>query len=160
MVWLVMIRMSAALPRKTLAGAEAAAKWRAFRTYLESIDRYEDLSEARGLFDRYLSYAIAFGLQKRWLGAFTSAGAEVPSWFDSSTFGDIAAWNALEGVFATVEIGRVAGDVSRSDLSGLGDVDIQGAADALGGRLSAASDGLASLLDIAGSVFESIDFDL
>ncbi|MDF3017569.1 MAG: hypothetical protein K0R44_2794, partial [Thermomicrobiales bacterium] len=56
-IGLIVVLISRFMPRKTAAGAEAAAKWRAFRNYLASIERYEKLDEAQGIFDRYLPYA-------------------------------------------------------------------------------------------------------
>ena len=69
------------MPRKTPAGAEAAAKWRAFRNYLASIERYEKLDEAQGIFDRYLPYAIAFGLESSWVDKFSRVPTASPGWY-------------------------------------------------------------------------------
>jgi hypothetical protein len=41
-----------AMPRKTQKGAEAAARWRAFRNYLKEIERYNELDTATELFER------------------------------------------------------------------------------------------------------------
>lgn len=38
---LVVAIVARVMPRKTVAGAEAAAKWRAFQRYLEHIDQFE-----------------------------------------------------------------------------------------------------------------------
>ncbi|MGH2535059.1 MAG: DUF2207 family protein [Thermomicrobiales bacterium] len=91
LIWLVfsvffvlaiaLVLTSSAMPRKSLAGAESAAKWRAFRRYLEDIDRYEKLDEAKGIFDKYLPYAIAFDLEQSWVRKFAGVGAEAPSWY-------------------------------------------------------------------------------
>jgi hypothetical protein len=173
-VWIVMLRMSRSMPQKTPHGAEAAARWRAFRTYLRSIDRYENLQEARGLFDRYLSYAVAFGLEKQWLTTFAAAGAAAPAWIDGPTFGEASGWDVGDMVFDTVQAGRILGHfggdipnvgVPNIDLPNVGmpdvsNVDLQGMAEAMGSGLEAASGGLAGLLDVAGGIFDSIDFDL
>ena len=73
--------VSKAMPRKTQAGAEAAAKWRAFRTYLDDIERYENIGGAREIFDKYLPYAVAFGLERSWVEKFASVRAATPDWF-------------------------------------------------------------------------------
>lgn len=78
---LALVRLSGALPRKTQQGAEAAAKWRAFRTYLKDIDKYEHVAGSKAIFDRYFSYAIAFGLAESWVGQFEGVHAEPPAWF-------------------------------------------------------------------------------
>lgn len=70
------------MPRKTAKGAEEAARWEAFRTYLEDIDKYSDLERATQLFDRYLPYAIAFGLEKDYLKKWEKVEAmPVPPWY-------------------------------------------------------------------------------
>ncbi|HEY54151.1 MAG TPA: DUF2207 domain-containing protein [Caldilineae bacterium] len=70
------------MPRKTAKGAEEAARWEAFRTYLEDIDKYTDLERATELFDRYLPYAIAFGLEKDYLKKWSKVkAAPTPPWF-------------------------------------------------------------------------------
>ena len=62
-----LLAISYFMPKKTQKGADEAAKWKAFRTYLEDINQYTDLEKATELFERYLPYAIAFGLDKKYL---------------------------------------------------------------------------------------------
>lgn len=72
------------MPRKTLKGAELAAKWRAFERYLREIEKFEQQSPlARDplLYERYLPYATAFGIEKQWTERFARAGAPAPRWF-------------------------------------------------------------------------------
>jgi uncharacterized protein (TIGR04222 family) len=78
---LALIALSSAMPRKTPKGAEAAAKWRAFRKYLGDIERYEKVAEARQIFEKYLPYAVAFGQERSWVATFARAGAPAPSWW-------------------------------------------------------------------------------
>ena len=77
-IGLIVVLISRFMPRKSPAGAEAAAKWRAFRNYLASIERYEKLDEAQGIFDRYLPYAIAFGLESSWVDKFSRVPTASP----------------------------------------------------------------------------------
>jgi len=87
---LVLRRLAGAMPRKTAAGAEEKAKWAAFRRYLSSIERYEDLNEAKETFDRYLPYAVAFGLDREWTAKFAQVDTPMPAWFDTGgAFPDI-----------------------------------------------------------------------
>lgn len=60
---------------KTQAGLSAAVHWRAFGFYLQHIERYTDVAAAPELFARYLPYAVAFGLPRRWMDKFAKAGA-------------------------------------------------------------------------------------
>jgi uncharacterized membrane protein len=48
------------MPRKTAKGAEEAAKWLAFKQYLENIDKYSDMESVKEQFQVYLPYAVAF----------------------------------------------------------------------------------------------------
>ena len=68
------------MPKRTEAGAEAAAKWRAFRVYLTDIQKYEKLEESTAIFDKYLPYAIAFGIDKSWVDKFARANSPIPTW--------------------------------------------------------------------------------
>src|SRR5215216_2659480 len=80
-IGLIVVVISRFMPRKTPPGAEAAAKWRAFRDYLASIERYEKLDEAQGIFDRFLPYAIAFGLESSWVEKFSRVPTASPGWY-------------------------------------------------------------------------------
>ncbi len=167
-VWFILLRMSKAMPQKTHHGAESAARWRAFRAYLRSIQKYENLEESKSLFDKYLSYAVAFGLQKQWITSFAAVGTTTPGWFDSPAFGGGVGWDAFDVAFDTVRAGQMIGHMGGGNIDvgdinlpnvGMPDLDLQGMAEGLGGGLEAASSGLGGLLDIAGGIFDSIDFD-
>jgi hypothetical protein len=180
-LFIALIRMSRVMPQKTSIGAEAAQNWRAFKRYLQSIDKYKNLKESSDLFDRYFSYAVAFGLQKQWVTAFARAGARNPAWFSPS--GNFGGGRGNAGDIGDVLIdsmwmGHMAGHIGggSSDLGGgidlpnvnmpnigmpdLGNVDMQGMSDVFGGGIQGASDGLSGLLESAGSIFDAIDFDI
>src|SRR5699024_3411924 len=74
-------KVATAMPRKTLKGAEAAAKWKAFKRYLEDIENRRNISESQEIFERYLPYATAFGLEASWISKFERAGTPMPQWF-------------------------------------------------------------------------------
>lgn len=175
-VSLVLMRVSRSMPRKTIAGAEAAAKWNAFRVYLRDIQKYEKVEEAQELFERYLPYAVAFGLERNWVKIFAATGAASPSWFDTvsdrSGRGDLG-----DMIFTAMQVGQLTGNrpgssggdinlpdidlpkVGMPDLGSMPDFDPQGLADAVGGGLQGSSNALAGLFDLAGSIFDSIDID-
>lgn len=69
------------MPRKTPMGAEEAAKWLAFKHYMENIDRYTKVDEVKEIFDRYLPYAIAFGIDKTWIARFARVDTPAPPWY-------------------------------------------------------------------------------
>ena len=174
-IFLVLVRMSRAMPQKTRTGAEAAEQWRAFRRYLASIEKYENVNEASQLFDRYFAYAVAFDLQDKWLKTFARSGARTPGWFvpvgDLTGRGDSVGDVIFDAMTMAHWAGHVGGggggdmdinlpDIGMPNLPDMGNVDLQGLSDLAGGSLQGASDGLSALLESAGSIFESIDFDI
>ncbi len=70
------------MPKKTQKGADEAAKWKAFRTYLQDIEQYTDLEKATDIFERYLPYAIAFGVDKKYLSQWEQIkNVPQPMWY-------------------------------------------------------------------------------
>lgn len=170
-----LLRISRSMPQKTFAGAEASAKWTAFRQYLKDIEKYENLDEARCLFDRYLAYAVAFELDKKWVKTFAAAGSAKPGWFQTAGMPSATGSGDLgDMIFTAAQVGRMfpGGGVSGGDLNvpnldlpnmpgmpDLSGMDLQGFSDAFGGGLQGASDAFSGLLGIAGSIFDAIDID-
>jgi uncharacterized membrane protein YgcG len=170
----VIYLLSGALPRKTDIGAEAAAKWRAFRRYLEQIEKYEKVTERRQIFDAYLPYAIAFGLEQTWVGAFASAGTPAPRWYTpvwrgGSTPGnrdDARRWERDDRDWDwTLATGRSWWDVTGGDRQsespdgdggGLSLPDWQGTSDHAGRALSRVSDGMLSMFSTAGRALSTM----
>ena len=73
--------VSRAMPARTRKGAEARARLAAFKRYLTHIEKYVDVQQASEQFNRYLAYAIAFGLERAWIGKFSATTAPAPAWF-------------------------------------------------------------------------------
>ena len=69
------------MPRKTPQGAEEAAKWLAFRRYLETIEKHSDLEAVKDKFEEFLPYAIAFGMERRLINQFAALDAPAPTWW-------------------------------------------------------------------------------
>ncbi|RME81295.1 MAG: DUF2207 domain-containing protein, partial [Caldilineae bacterium] len=119
------------MPRKTKKGADLAARWDAFRTYLRKIDQYTDLERASELFERYLPYAIAFGLEQEYIRTWSKVPqTPVPTWYspyprpvyqyggasESSFGGETAAGQELAGAGAE---GAGAGRGGREGKGGI-----------------------------------------
>lgn len=68
------------MPQRTKAGAEEQRKWEAFRNYLRDLTRFEDLPTAKESFERFLPYAIAFGVERDWTRRFDGLGVPAPDW--------------------------------------------------------------------------------
>ncbi|MEM7539444.1 MAG: DUF2207 domain-containing protein [Chloroflexota bacterium] len=78
---LTLMIVSRAMPRKTEHGAELANGWSAFKQYLLHIDEYTDLNKQKAIWDRWLPYAIAFGIEKEYIRKFEAIDAPAPAWY-------------------------------------------------------------------------------
>jgi len=147
------------MPRKTPAGAEAAARWAAFKRYLANIEQYRDLTEASDIFERYLPYAIAFGLDQEWIAVFAKVDADVPPWYMPWPHGGGYGrpWVDWGGGPSTLEgPGPGTGGAGAGRGGSAGPAGSLGrASTALGGGLSSMSTGLASMLNTAAVVMTS-----
>lgn len=79
---LVAIVIAQFMPAKTRKGAEEAAKWNAFQEYLRNLEKYADVESAASTFDKYLPYAVAFGLDRTWMNKFRNVEyMPIPPWY-------------------------------------------------------------------------------
>jgi uncharacterized membrane protein len=70
------------MPAKSQKGTETAAQWQAFKTYLQNIEQYRSLEDAGDIFEKYLPYATAFGLERTWIRKFTAVPTTpIPTWY-------------------------------------------------------------------------------
>jgi hypothetical protein len=159
--------VSTHMPVKTRKGAEAAAKWSAFKRYLEDIDEREKLEESREIFDRYLPYATAFGLEKSFVRKFAAAQVPMPGWFDGGGLGvPTSGGRPVRRGRRTVVVGSPwmgggfgqgsGGDVSSGGGGGLfggGFPDLQDTSDAGGRSLQGGSDSFFDMLNTASRAF-------
>ncbi|MBS1252317.1 MAG: hypothetical protein MAG451_01356 [Anaerolineales bacterium] len=152
------------MPRKTTKGSEAAARWQAFKRYLDNIEDYADLEQAKGIFDKYLPYAIAFGLENAWVRKFSEVDAPAPPWYRPAggpywggpwRRGRRGYRRGGRPVFTGS--GEQGGEGAMPDMgeSGGGMPDLQRTSDSLGRGLQSMSDGLATMLSSAGGVLSS-----
>ena len=137
------------MPAKTRKGAEEAAKWRAFRTYLSNIERYGGVEAAASRFDAYLPYAIVFGIERSWMRRFSQlSDVPAPTWYYPTYSGRRYRWGSgrpgmgLPG--SSGPAGRDGGNISLDDMSGQ-----------LATGLDSLSSGLTSMLDSASRIITS-----
>lgn len=151
---LAMAILSSVMPSKTRKGAEEAAKWKAFQNYLSKVQNMQDLEEAAPNFERYLAYAVAFGLDKAWISKFQSVGTSIfvpsPPWYYPTHAGGRYGGGYVSGSPAPTN--DPFGDVARAG-DGLGGLD--GMSGGLSSGLDSLSNGLSSMLDSASSVMTS-----
>ncbi|MCS7287168.1 MAG: DUF2207 domain-containing protein [Anaerolineae bacterium] len=139
---LALMYISRFMPRKTRKGSQEAAQWRAFKRYLQNIEKYTKLTEAKYIFERYLPYAIAFGLERSWIYKFAQADAPAPPWYIPD-YGHTT---------RPIRVGRAA-PIPSSE--GLGLPSLESVSQGLFSSLNSISDGLLSTLEAAASTFTS-----
>jgi hypothetical protein len=81
LVGAAMVVISGAMKSRTALGEQTAAKWKAFRTYLQNIKKYTDIQQSSDQFEKYIGYAVAFGIDKQWIGEFSRVLTAMPTWY-------------------------------------------------------------------------------
>jgi uncharacterized protein (TIGR04222 family) len=158
------LSVSSAMPRKSQVGAEAAAKWRAFRKYLGDIEKYEKVAESHEIFDKYLPYAIAFGLESSWVSKFARVGTATPDWYGPVVLGGPLTMDPFPGQGpygrrrgGTVIVGPgggwSGGGGGSGDGGGIDVPDMQDVSDSAGRSLQRSSNSLLEMLSTAAGVF-------
>ena len=133
-----------AMPAKTVKGSEAAARWNAFKVYLQRIEKIEDLKTVGELFEKYLPYAIALGIRDSYVRKFAAEpNTPVPIWW-------VPYGPHMYG-------GRTATSTGRTSRTGgpQGPGGLEGMAGSMTGGLASMSAGLTSMLNSTGRVLRS-----
>jgi uncharacterized membrane protein YgcG len=142
------------MPRKTPKGAEEAAKWLAFKRYLETIEQQGDLEAVKDKFEEFLPYAVAFGLERRLIKKFAAINTPAPSWW-----GPVLVPRPMYHPYGYGTSGHLSGPEggppgplagSEAQLPSL-----DGMSDSIGGSLASMSDSLGSMLSSASSTLTS-----
>ena len=72
-----------AMPKKTVLGAQSAAIAQSLKNFITSQDRqYKYQAKNQIFFEKFLSYAIAFGVEKIWAERFKDIKLTKPDWYD------------------------------------------------------------------------------
>lgn len=89
----VLIGFGLLMPARTHAGARAREASLGFREFLERVEseRYRMMITSPEMFERYLPYAMAFGVEKRWARAFDDLYREPPDWYSGHGYGHFRA---------------------------------------------------------------------
>jgi len=109
---IIILIFSRYMPRKTKKGSLKNEELLGFREFIDRAekDRIEKLAiDDPTLFDRVLPYALVFGLEDKWAGAFKDLYKEPPNWYHSSNYGNVFSPN----IFVN-DIGRSLGVMNRS----------------------------------------------
>lgn len=155
---IAMAAVGSYMPRKTRLGAEEAAKWRAFREYLRNLEKYDDVEGKAEVFDRYLPYAVAFGLDSTWIRRFSKVERVAPPvWYFPTYYGGSYSRGYTPGTPLSEAIPRARevqpGDIARAD--GGGGFNVDDMAGGLSSGLESMASGLSNMLESASKVLTS-----
>ena len=75
------------MPARTIEGGRAREAGLGFKEFLSRVeeDRYKRMITSPDLFEKYLPYAMAFGVADRWANAFKDIYREPPQWYSGGT---------------------------------------------------------------------------
>jgi len=146
-VGIALMAISSFMPAKTREGAQEAAKWQAFKEYLRNLEEYTDVEGAVEQFDKYLPYAVAFGIEKAWVRKFSGIDrAPIPSWYYPTHLGGRYSRGYTAGTPLPTfgSGGGFSGDLSLDNMSS-----------GISGGLDSISDGLTEMLNSTSTVLRS-----
>ena len=71
------------MPARTAAGAKALAGVLGFEDFLTHVeaDRMDRIDQTPETFEKFLPFAMALGVEKKWVGAFQNIYTQPPSWY-------------------------------------------------------------------------------
>jgi uncharacterized membrane protein len=101
---LVIAVLSPLMPRKTLRGAQALARVKGFREFLERTSTDELRRLPPDTMHKWLAWAIALGVSERWIHAFHGLTVIEPAWYTGQGSFDVGSFDRSLSRFAsTVE---------------------------------------------------------
>jgi uncharacterized membrane protein len=76
------------MPARTANGAKALAGVLGFEDFLSHVEagRLERVSQTPETFEKFLPYAMALGVEKKWVGAFQNIYTQPPSWYQGGYY--------------------------------------------------------------------------
>jgi hypothetical protein len=106
------------MPVRTVEGAKTLAGVLGFEDFLTHVeaDRMERISQTPETFEKFLPFAMALGVEKKWVGAFKNIYSQPPSWYQGGysggAFYPLAFVNSLDNM--TARAGTVMASSPRS----------------------------------------------
>ncbi len=142
------------MPAKTRKGAEEAAKWGAFEEYLRNLEKYDAVEGASANFDRYLPYAVAFGLDRTWMNKFRNVDRmPVPPWYFPTYMGGPYGRGYIPGTpiyrggsFGDAGGSGLPGELARAPGAGMS---MEGLSNSMALSMENLSSGLSSMMESA-----------
>ena len=109
------------MPAKTAKGSQALDHILGFRMYMYTAERFRVQDLTPETFEKYLAYAIVFGIEQKWAERFKDIYKQKPDWYES----DLTTWNTIYLVnalshFNTATVSALTTSPSSSSGSGFG----------------------------------------
>ena len=139
------------MPQRTPSGAQEQRKWEAFRNYLKDLTRFQDMESAKESFEKYLPYAIAFGVEKDWVRRFEGLTVSSPDWYHPPVI-----VNLPGGTGGTLDTGGLGGGLGGGFGGGLSTAGSSPGSPGGGFSLDTISDGLFKSLGNMSSVLTAV----
>ena len=91
---LILLLFGLFMPARSVKGARALEQARGFEEFLRRVEeeRYKRLITSPEMFDRFLPFAMAFGVEKKWAKAFEDIYTQPPTWYSGT--GPVTSFNA------------------------------------------------------------------
>jgi uncharacterized membrane protein len=76
------------MPARTTEGAKALAGVLGFEDFLTHVEagRMDRVAQTPETFEKFLPYAMALGVEKKWVGAFQNIYTQPPSWYQGGLY--------------------------------------------------------------------------
>ncbi len=72
------------MPAKTIKGGQTFMKVKGFKMYMQTAEKYRVQNLTPEIFEKFLAYAIVFGIEKSWAQKFKDIYKNPPDWYESS----------------------------------------------------------------------------
>ena len=125
---LIIVLFARIMPARTTAGARMLEKVRGFEEFLTRVesDRFAQVAKTPEMFEKFLPFAMAFGVEAKWARAFRSIYTEPPRWyggtnsisFDANSFSSRLSEMSEQAGKAMSSSPRSSGDTGDSGFSG------------------------------------------
>ncbi len=118
-VGIAQLILASFMPAKTNKGTEIYEKCKGFRMFLHTAERYRMQNLTPEKFERFLPYAMVFGVEKEWAKNFEDIYTQAPDWYEGrsgwTTFRTMYLVNSLSSMNSNV--GKVMASAPRSSGS-------------------------------------------
>jgi uncharacterized membrane protein len=111
------------MPARTLSGARTYARVLGFENFLGRVesDRIERLEKTPELFEKFLPYAMALHVEKKWVQAFAGIAMQPPQWYQGPYGSGFQAYIFVNDLnYMSAQAGSVMSSSPRSSSGGSG----------------------------------------